>query len=90
MPTDFTVPKTRVVASVGVIWACRPFLTEARSALPTVALTTQDDVEITTMSPVELDVARAGRAGAVPEPDPPPDPPDPCRSRSSCRPCRPW
>ena len=74
MPTDWTVPKTRAVASVGVIWACRPFLTEARSALPTLASTTQDVVEITTMSALW-----SCRSGA-----PLPDPIRPSRSPTRC------
>src|SRR4051794_9106641 len=69
MPTDCTVPKTRVVESVGVIWACMPFLTEARSALPTLASTTQDVVEITTMSEVLSLLPEP-----LPEPEPSPEP----------------
>ena len=42
------MPKTLVLLPVGVISACRPFLSEARSALPTEALTSQEPVEITT------------------------------------------
>jgi hypothetical protein len=54
MPTDVTVPKTFVVASVGVTCTCWPRLIDARSLLPTVALTTQEDVEITVTSALEV------------------------------------
>ena len=70
MPTESTVPKTLVVEPVGVIWACRPFLIEARSALPTVASTTQDEVEMTTMSSELLEPLEAFDP-AEPLPDPP-------------------
>lgn len=77
MPTDFTMPNALVVLSLGVIWACRPFLTEARSALLTVVLTVQLLVEMTTMSAVELVLVEAAELFEVDDPAPadPPEPP---------------
>ena len=70
MPTDLTVPKTLVLLPVGVISACRPFFSEARSALPTEAFTSQEPVEITTMDPEP-----AGDAEPLCAPPPPAEAP---------------
>src|SRR5450631_24347 len=53
IPMDLTVPKILVVLPVGVISACRPFLSLGRSALPTLAWTTHEVVEMTTIWAVE-------------------------------------
>ena len=55
IPTDLTVPKILVVLPVGVISACRPFLSLGRSSLPTLAWTTHEVVEMTTIWAVEED-----------------------------------
>src|SRR4029078_1270398 len=52
MPTDLTVPKTLAVRPVGVISACSPFLSLGMSALPTLASTTHECVEMTTICAV--------------------------------------
>lgn len=72
IPTDLARPNTFVVLPLGVIWACRPFFTEARSALPTVALTVQLLVEITTIPAVELELLELVPPADAPElPEPP-------------------
>src|SRR5450756_1777208 len=53
IPTVLTVPKILVVLPVGVISACRPFFRWGRSALPTLAWTTHEVVEITTIWALE-------------------------------------
>ena len=60
MPTDLTVPKIFVALPEGVISACRPFFSWGRSALPTLASTTHEVVEITTIWAVEEDEEDAG------------------------------
>jgi len=48
-PTEAIVPNTRTELPVGVIVACNPFLSCGRSALLTLAWTTQASVVITVM-----------------------------------------
>ena len=75
IPTDLTVPKTLVVLPVGVISACRPFFSWGRSALPTLASTTHEVVEMTTIWAVEED-EEAPEAPELPEvPEAPEVPP---------------
>src|SRR5450759_3079229 len=78
MPMDLTVPNILVALPVGVISACRPFLSLGRSALPTLACTTLEVVEITTIWAVEEDEedpALEEDEEALPEPVPVEAPP---------------
>src|SRR5450759_4057021 len=49
MPMDLTVPKTFAALPVGVISACIPFVRWGRYSLPTLASTTHEVVEMTTI-----------------------------------------
>jgi hypothetical protein len=68
-PIVETVPKMGWVAPDGVIVACIPLLSLARSDAPTVALTSQAFVAMTTTWAEEADEAEV-----LPEPEDPEDP----------------
>jgi hypothetical protein len=68
MPTDFTVPKTFVTLPEGVISACKPLFSWGRSALPTLAVTTHEVVEITTIWAVDEDVEALAEGDDAPAP----------------------
>ena len=91
-PTVETVPKIGCVAPVGVIVTCIPFFSLARSAAPTVELTSQAFVAMTTTWAEDADEAEVLPAPADPVPPDPPAPPvdpvDPSnRSTPSTRTC---
>ena len=76
-PTVDTVPKIACVAPVGVIVACRPVFSLARSEAPTVALTSQEFVAMTTTCAEDADDADVLPDPVEPVPPEPPPPPEP-------------
>ena len=76
-PTLLTVPKTFWGAPLGVIVACSPFVSRPRSEAPTVALTSQEFVAMTTTCAEDADDADVLPDPVEPVPPEPPPPPEP-------------